>query len=130
MGEMAEMKLDGKVALVTGSSRGIGAAIARRFAESGAKVVVNGRDEAAIDAVRSDIESRGGKAIGVAADVTDFDAMERMREAIERELGPVDVLVANAGTPEDLAEAALFLASDASAWISGVVLDVAGGSVL
>jgi 3-oxoacyl-[acyl-carrier protein] reductase len=250
------MNLEGRVALVTGSSRGIGAAIARRFAEQGAKVAVNGRDRAAMDAVRSDIERNGGCAIGVAADVTDFAEVERMRETIERELGPVDILVANAGgnreppglieaisiegwrasvdvnlnatfltirsflpgmkerkrgsivtissaaarrpsphspvayaaakagielltkdvaaqagpsgvranciapetiltertstqipeemqhklvethpvrrlgTPEDVAEAALFLASDASAWISGVVLDVAGGSVL
>lgn len=250
------MNLDGRVALVTGSSRGIGASIARRFAESGAKVAVNGRDEGAVESVCSDIVRRGGEAIGILADVTDFQAIERMRERIERELGPVDVLVANAGgnaerpgpiesisvdgwrasldvnltgtfltirsflpgmkerkggsiitissaaarrpspyspvayaaakagielltkdvaaqagpsgvranciapetilterndaqmpeetkrqlveshpvrrlgTPDDVAEAALFLASDASAWISGVVLDVAGGSVL
>jgi 3-oxoacyl-[acyl-carrier protein] reductase len=89
--------LDGKVALVTGSSRGIGAAIARRFARHGAKVAVHGRDAAALSAVHAEIERSGGRAIRVAADVTDFSAIEAMRRRIEQELGPIDILVANAG---------------------------------
>ncbi len=89
--------LKDKVALVTGSSRGIGAAIARQFAHHGAKVVVHGRDTAAMSAVRADIERTGGQAIQVAADTTKFTDIEDMRRQIERELGPVDVLVANAG---------------------------------
>jgi 3-oxoacyl-[acyl-carrier protein] reductase len=90
-------ELTGRVALVTGSSRGIGAAIARLFARAGAAVVVHGRDEAALSAVRSQIEDEGGRAIGVAADVTRFADIEAMRERVEQELGPIDVLVANAG---------------------------------
>ena len=86
-----------KVALVTGSSRGIGAAVARLFAQHGARVVVHGRDVAALAAVRSDIERSGGTAIDVVADVTRFADIEAMRRRIEDELGPVDVLVANAG---------------------------------
>ncbi len=89
--------LDGKVALVTGSSRGIGAAIASRFAASGAKVAIHGRDAAALSAVHERIERAGGRAIRVAADVTRFDAIEAMRHQIEKELGPIDILVANAG---------------------------------
>lgn len=89
--------LNNKVALVTGSSRGIGAAIARRLAKADAKVVIHGRDEQAMSAVRADIERTGGKAIQVAADVTRFAEIERMREQIEQALGPVDILVANAG---------------------------------
>jgi len=96
--------LDGRVALVTGSSRGIGAAIARRFAGEGARVAVHGRDTAALVAIRAGIELAGGIAIHVAADVTVSDAVETMRARVERELGPIDVLVANAGgshTPPD-----------------------------
>jgi 3-oxoacyl-[acyl-carrier protein] reductase len=222
----AEPNMNGlhdKVALVTGSSRGIGAAIARVFAREGAKVVVHGRDTTALPAVQADITRAGGRAIQIAADTASFAEIEAMRHRIEQELGPVDILVANAGgsftkpgpleeigedtmssaaarrphpgppipyaaakagviiltqdlaaqvgphgirvnciapetilternqqripeaqqgalvdqhairrlgTPEDVAAAALFLASDASAWITGIVVDVAGGSVL
>jgi 3-oxoacyl-[acyl-carrier protein] reductase len=89
--------LGGKVVLVTGSSRGIGAAIARHFAERGAKVAVHGRDPAALAAVRDEIEWAGGRAMQVTADVTRFAEIEAMRGEIEGELGPIDVLVANAG---------------------------------
>ena len=89
--------LDNKVALVTGSSRGIGAAIARVFALNGARVAVHGRDVAALSAVRESIEGSGGRAIQVLADTTKFDEIEAMRRQIERELGPIEILVANAG---------------------------------
>lgn len=89
--------LQGRIALVTGSSRGIGAAIARRFAREGARVAVHGRDRSALAAVRQEIESSGGTALEVTADVTRFDEIETMRQRIERELGPVDILVTNAG---------------------------------
>jgi 3-oxoacyl-[acyl-carrier protein] reductase len=91
------MTLDGRVALVTGSSRGIGAAIARLFAHHGAKVAVHGRDTTALNAVLSDIEKEGGRAIQVVADVTKYEEIERMRQRVEAELGPVDILIANAG---------------------------------
>jgi lactoylglutathione lyase len=90
-------ELEGRIALVTGSSRGIGAATARLFAAEGAAVAVQGRDLDAIDSVRMSIESDGGRAIGVTADLSDFGQVEEMRAEIERRLGPVDVLVANAG---------------------------------
>ncbi len=89
--------LKDKVALVTGSSRGIGAAIAKLFASEGARVAVHGRDEAMMAATRRDIESAGGRAIAVAADVTSFAEIETMRLHIEQELGAIDILVANAG---------------------------------
>ncbi len=69
-----------------------------------AKVAVNGRDEAKIGAVVDQIRSDGGRAIGVAADVTGFAAIERMRQRVEQELGSVDVLtvfVASGGPPPD-----------------------------
>jgi 3-oxoacyl-[acyl-carrier protein] reductase len=89
--------LTGKVALVTGSSRGIGAAIAKRFAREGARVVVHGRDEAALSVIVGEIERSGGTAVHVSADVTKFAEIETMRGEVERELGPIDILVANAG---------------------------------
>jgi len=233
--------LQGKVALVTGSSRGIGAAIAKLFAQHGAKVAVHGRDTKALSLVRGEIEQSGGRAIQVVADTTKFAEIEAMRLQIEQAFRPVDVLVANAGgsftrpgpledtseegwqsilpgmkqrksgtiitmssaaarrrhpgspipyaaakagiqiltqdvaaqagpfgirvnclapeiilternqqqipeaqkqtlvdmhpirrlgTPEDVARAALFLASEEAAWITGVILDVAGGAVM
>jgi len=89
--------LEGTVALVTGSSRGIGAAIAKLFAREGARVAVHGRDEAAMAATHREIEEAGGRAVAVAADVTRYAEIEAMRARVERELGPIDVLVANAG---------------------------------
>lgn len=89
--------LKGKIALVTGSSRGIGAAIARLFAREGARVAVHGRDAAALAEVQADIERDGGSAIQVLGDVTKFDEIEALRRQIEDALGPLDILVANAG---------------------------------
>jgi 3-oxoacyl-[acyl-carrier protein] reductase len=89
--------LKDKVVLVTGSSRGIGAAIAAQFAEHGAKIVVHGRDAEAMAAVTARIERAGGHATAVAADVMSLADLEAMRHTIEDRLGPVDVLIANAG---------------------------------
>jgi 3-oxoacyl-[acyl-carrier protein] reductase len=97
MSEPEGQLLRNKVALITGSSRGIGEGIARLFACHGARVAVHGRDLAALAAVRNGIEETGGNAMAVAADATGFDEIEAMRRRIEDELGPVDVLVANAG---------------------------------
>ena len=89
--------LAGKVAVVTGGSGGIGAATCRLLAVNGVKVVVNGRDEAKIDAVVDTIQAAGGEAVGVAADCTDLAAIEQMRQQAEEELGLVEVVAAFAG---------------------------------
>jgi 3-oxoacyl-[acyl-carrier protein] reductase len=90
-------ELTGEIALVTGSSRGIGAAIATLFAQQGAAVAVHGRDADAAASVVKNIEGAGGRAVAVVADLTRYQEIEAMRTAIERSLGPVSVLVANAG---------------------------------
>ncbi len=95
---MDHKTLDGKVALITGSSHGIGKAIALLFAQQGARVVVNGRDDRTLAETRAEIESAGGKAIQVVADVTRFTEIESMRLQVEKTYGPLDILVANAGT--------------------------------
>jgi 3-oxoacyl-[acyl-carrier protein] reductase len=89
--------LQDRVCVVTGSSRGIGAAIAELFAREGARVVVHGRDAAALEQVRARIEGAGGRALAVTADLTVFAQIEALRERAEAEFGPVDILVANAG---------------------------------
>jgi 3-oxoacyl-[acyl-carrier protein] reductase len=89
--------LQDQVALVTGSSRGIGAAIAKLFAQHRAKVVVHGRDGAALSSIRREIELAGGSAMQVSGDVRSFSDVEAARLRIEGEFGPVDILVANAG---------------------------------
>jgi 3-oxoacyl-[acyl-carrier protein] reductase len=86
-----------KVAWVTGSSRGIGAAIAKQFADHGASLALHGRDAAALAGIRSEIERAGGRAIQVTGDVTKPVEIEAMRRQIEETVGPIDILVANAG---------------------------------
>jgi 3-oxoacyl-[acyl-carrier protein] reductase len=89
--------LQDRVVLVTGSSRGIGVAIATLFANEGARVVVHGRDTDAVETVRSQIEATGARVMSVIADLTRYDEIEGMRDRIEQVHGPVDILVANAG---------------------------------
>lgn len=89
--------LERQVALVTGSSRGIGEAIVTELARRGAAVAVHGRDKDAISAVAGAIQNDGGTAIEITGDVTSFDQIEAMRRMIEDRLGAVDILVANAG---------------------------------
>lgn len=89
--------LQEQVVLVTGSSKALGAETARHFAAAGAKVVVNGRDEAAIERVAASIRTRGGLCLGVAADVTSAAELHRLQARIRDRFGDVNVLAAFAG---------------------------------
>jgi 3-oxoacyl-[acyl-carrier protein] reductase len=99
--------LAGRVAVVTGGSRGIGAATCRAFADNRMRVAAVGRDVEALDRVREEIWDAGGLAIAVPADCTDPDALRRARDRVGEELGEVDVLAAfagGAGAPEPTLE--------------------------
>ena len=93
-----KLDLTGHIALVTGASRGIGAAIAIALAEAGAAVVVNYRERAAdAETVVGKIKGMGGRAIAIAADVSQAAAVARMVDQAASALGPIDILVNNAG---------------------------------
>ena len=86
--------LTGRLALVTGSSRGIGRAIAEGYVAAGARVLINGRDAAAVDAA---VKAIGKNAIAAPFDVTNKVTIETAVAKIEKEVGPIDILVNNAG---------------------------------
>ncbi|MBQ1867028.1 3-oxoacyl-[acyl-carrier-protein] reductase [Selenomonas sp.] len=96
------MLLDGKVALVTGASRGIGRAIAIRLASEGAKVAINyAGNTAKAEEVKTEIEKNGGEAILVQADISSAEAVDAMIEKVTEAFGQIDILVNNAGITRD-----------------------------
>lgn len=90
-------RLEGRIALITGASRGIGAAVAKAYAAEGAQVVICARTQGGLEDVDDAIRSGGGKATLFPADLTDFDTIDRMALAIHQRFGRLDVLVGNAG---------------------------------
>jgi 3-oxoacyl-[acyl-carrier protein] reductase len=91
-------ELRGKVAVVTGSSRGIGLETATRLANNGASVGIVARGDEAVGEAVASIQAAGGRAVGVAADATSLEAIEQVRERIESKFGAVDFVVAFAGS--------------------------------
>lgn len=97
MGILDLFRLDGKVAVITGAGRGIGAACAKAYAEAGASVVIGARTQAQIDAVAEDIRAAGGKALALHTDVMREEQLEALVDAAVREFGRLDIVVNNAG---------------------------------
>ena len=93
--------LKGKVALVTGGTGGIGAAICLKLSESGAKVATNYRNEEKAKAWQAEAKKAGHDVAVYQADVSDFDACQALADQIEKDLGPIDILVNNAGITKD-----------------------------
>ena len=93
----ALFSLDGKRALITGSSQGIGFALAQGLAEAGATIILNGRDAAKLDAAQKALSDKGFKADVLAFDVTDHDGVRAAVDGYEASAGAIDILVNNAG---------------------------------
>jgi NAD(P)-dependent dehydrogenase (short-subunit alcohol dehydrogenase family) len=92
-------RLDGKVAVITGSGTGIGKSIALRFAQEGADIVLNGRRTEPIDTAADEIKKIGRKVVAVAADISTKEGAERLINTALKTFGKVDILVNNAGIP-------------------------------
>ncbi len=97
MSALDAFRLDGKVAIVTGAGRGIGASIARTFADAGANVVLTARTQEQLDEVAADVRAHGREALVIPADVNDNDVLEEIVERTVSELGRIDIVVNNAG---------------------------------
>jgi len=94
---MTTQRLDGEVAFITGGGRGLGQAIAEALADAGSAVAVAARSEGEIAKVAADLQARGGRAIAVACDVTDSASVDAAFSHAEEALGPISILVNNAG---------------------------------
>jgi len=90
--------LTGRVALVTGASRGIGEAIAKAYAQRGARVVVSSRKQEACEKVAQEIVAAGGESVAIACHIGDMEALAKLFDTVEQRFGRLDVLVNNAAT--------------------------------
>ena len=117
------MELNGKVAIITGASRGIGKAAAIALAAAGASVMLTARDGALAAQVAARITASGGKAASMACDVSDFATVERLVAATAEKFGKIDVLVNNAGVIEPIAR---LENSDPAAWARNIQINLVG----
>jgi 3-oxoacyl-[acyl-carrier protein] reductase len=116
-------ELNGKVALVTGASRGLGEGTARALAAGGAAVMLVARDGALVSRVARDIAAKGGRAEALSCDVSNYAAVEKVVALAKAQLGAIDILVNNAGVIEPIAEVA---ATDPAAWAENISINLVG----
>ncbi len=116
-------ELAGKVVIVTGASRGIGAAAAAALGKAGANLVLTARDAAQIDGVAGAVGRDGGKAIAIPCDVSDWTAVQRLVAETHRHYGKIDALINNAGVIEPISVTA---ESDPAAWARSIEINLVG----
>ena len=116
-------ELNGKVALVTGASRGLGEGAARALGDAGAAVMLVARDGSLVTGVARDIAAKGGRAEAIVCDVSDYAAVEKVVATTRARLGGLDILVNNAGVIEPIAEIAT---SDPKAWANNITINLIG----
>ncbi|MEM7033847.1 MAG: SDR family oxidoreductase [Chloroflexota bacterium] len=123
MTSLPNFDLSGKVAIITGASKGIGEAIARTYAAAGASVVISSRKQDAVDAVAASIRDEGGQAIGVAAHTGDADAVNGLVQKTVDAFGGVDIAVNNAGINPHFGP---LLSAEDSIWTKTFDINVTG----
>ena len=130
--------LTGKVAVITGSTKGIGKAMAQRMAEHGAKVVISSRKADICDQVASEITAAGGTAMAIPCNISDESQLQNLVDKTIAAWGGIDVLVCNAaahalhrlGEPDDIAGIAVYLAAPSGRWTTGQTFVIDGGSTI
>ena len=116
-------ELKGKTAIITGASKGIGAATARMMGELGINVVLAARSQEAVQQIAGEIKAAGGEAIGIACDVSSGDEVKALFDAAVKQYGNVDILVNNAGMIEPIAR---IEDSDPDMWGHAIDVNVKG----
>ena len=119
-------ELAGRVAFITGSGQGVGAAISRTLAAQGASIAVNDISAERAESRVSEIVCSGGRAVAAVADVTDRASIERFIQQTQDQLGPIDILINNAGVPVDGLPVRDFIETEPSEWQSIIDLNLWG----
>jgi NAD(P)-dependent dehydrogenase (short-subunit alcohol dehydrogenase family) len=123
MGDDMKINLEGKIAVVTGGSRGLGRRTAERLARHGAKVAVIGRSADQVEDTRKAIVKAGGKAVGIAADASTIQGVDSIKQSVESALGPPDILINAAGV---FGPIELIKDGDPHAWIQTIMANAVG----